>query len=132
MSISMGLVTGDDIFLTDWNASILGPHGVSQLLINYNAQYLETFSQTPHDGKLYELRIFCSPDYPNKPPTVRFVTRINLSSVDQSTGVVQCDLPAISNWNRNMTIESILVNLKNSMASPANRRLSQPPEGSTF
>ena len=25
----MGLVNGDDTFLTEWNASILGPHGVS-------------------------------------------------------------------------------------------------------
>mmetsp|Transcript_28755 Transcript_28755/g.29091 ORF Transcript_28755/g.29091 Transcript_28755/m.29091 type:complete len:144 (+) Transcript_28755:113-544(+) len=114
MSISMGLVNGDDIFLSDWNASILGPPG------------------TPHDGRLYELRIFCSPEYPAVPPTVRFVTRINLSSVDQSNGVVTPDLPAIANWNRNMTIEAILVNLKNSMTSPQNRRLPQPPEGSSF
>lgn len=28
MAISMGLVTSDDIFLTEWNGSILGPHGV--------------------------------------------------------------------------------------------------------
>eukprot|EP01041_Mallomonas_annulata_P009418 gene9418-19553_t len=111
MSISMGLVNGDDIFLTEWNASILGPPG------------------TPHDGRLYELRITCSQDYPNIPPVVRFVTRLNLASVDQNTGVVGTELPAIANWNRNMTIESILVNLKNSMTAPQNRRLPQPPEG---
>lgn len=29
MSVSMGLVNGDDIFLTEWNGSILGPPGVS-------------------------------------------------------------------------------------------------------
>lgn len=29
MSVSMGLVDPDDIFLSEWNASILGPHGVS-------------------------------------------------------------------------------------------------------
>lgn len=28
MSVSYGLVNGDDIFLTEWNASILGPHNV--------------------------------------------------------------------------------------------------------
>jgi ubiquitin-conjugating enzyme E2 variant len=28
MSVSMGLVDPDDIFLTEWNASILGPPGV--------------------------------------------------------------------------------------------------------
>jgi hypothetical protein len=29
MNISFGLVTPDDIFLTDWNGSIFGPPGVS-------------------------------------------------------------------------------------------------------
>ena len=28
MNISMGLVDNDDIFLTEWNGSILGPPGV--------------------------------------------------------------------------------------------------------
>jgi hypothetical protein len=32
MSVSMGLVDPDDIFLSEWNASILGPHGVSEKL----------------------------------------------------------------------------------------------------
>lgn len=31
MSVSMGLVDPDDIFLSEWNASILGPQGVSKL-----------------------------------------------------------------------------------------------------
>lgn len=29
MSVSLGLVDPDDIFLTEWNGSILGPPGVS-------------------------------------------------------------------------------------------------------
>lgn len=29
MSVSMGLVDPDDIFLSEWQASILGPGGVS-------------------------------------------------------------------------------------------------------
>lgn len=31
---SMGLVSGDDTFLTEWNGSILGPHGVSSYLLD--------------------------------------------------------------------------------------------------
>jgi hypothetical protein len=34
MNISFGLVTPDDIFLTDWNGSIFGPPGVSFLQEN--------------------------------------------------------------------------------------------------
>mmetsp|Transcript_7177 Transcript_7177/g.10677 ORF Transcript_7177/g.10677 Transcript_7177/m.10677 type:complete len:139 (+) Transcript_7177:89-505(+) len=114
MSISMGLVDPDDILLTEWNASILGP------------------AMTPFDGQLYELRVTCGPNYPNQPPVVRFVTRINLSCVDQRTGMVTSDLPAISNWHRNMTIEDVLLGIKSTMTSPQNRRLPQPAEGTMF
>ncbi len=115
MSISMGLCNPDDIFLTEWNASILGPPG------------------TPFDGRLYELRVTAGPEYPNKCPDVRFVSRINLTSVDQRTGVVSPkDFPALVQWHRDMTLESVLVQLKNSMNQPQNRRLPQPPEGSRF
>ena len=64
----MGLVNSDDIFLTEWNGSILGPPG------------------TMFDGRLYELRITCGPDYPTVPPKVRFTSRVNMSSVNQQTG----------------------------------------------
>ena len=33
MNISLGLVDPDDIFLTEWNGSILGPPGVSHFLV---------------------------------------------------------------------------------------------------
>jgi ubiquitin-conjugating enzyme E2 variant len=88
--------------------------------------------QTIYDGRLYELRITCGPDYPNVPPKVRFISRINLSSVNQSTGLVEPSLPAIAQWNRNCTIESVLVGIKNAMIQPQNRRLPQSPEGATF
>lgn len=88
--------------------------------------------QTTFDGRLFELRISCGPNYPNVPPQVRFCSRINLASVNQTNGIVQNDLPGLANWTRNSTIESILVSLKQSMSNPANRRLPQPPEGSYF
>ena len=74
----------------------------------------------------------CGPEYPNVPPKVKFISKINLSSVNQSTGVVESSLPALANWNRNGTIESVLVGMKNAMASQQNRRLNQPPEGTNF
>lgn len=63
---------------------------------------------------------------------MRFVSKINLNYVDQTTGLVGKDLPALANWNRNMTIESVLVGIKNSMILPQNRKLPQFPEGSTY
>ena len=114
MSVSMGLVKNDDIFLTEWNASILGPPG------------------SIHDGRLYELRLTAGPNYPNEPPVIRFISKINMSSVDQRTGDVSYNPPAFPAWNRTMTLESALVNIKNAMNSSANRRLPQPPDGSRF
>ena len=131
----MGLVDSNDIFLTEWNGSILGPAGVSKvtkfspftlcLIIN-------TFIQTIFDSRLYELHITCGPDYPAVPPVVRFVSRISLSSVNATNGMVEKSLPALANWNRNCTIESVLVGIRNTMLAPQNRRLAQPPEGTTF
>ncbi|DAZ98622.1 TPA: hypothetical protein N0F65_000817 [Lagenidium giganteum] len=115
MSISYGLEKADDIFLTNWIGTILGPAG------------------TCHDGRLYSLRIHCSDHYPQVPPEVYFTSRINMSCVDQQNGRVDPRrLPALMNWNRNHGIENVLVALRSEMASPANKRLPQPAEGSNF
>ncbi|RHY04129.1 hypothetical protein DYB28_004130 [Aphanomyces astaci] len=70
MSISYGLEQADDIFLTSWIGTILGPAGTS------------------HDGRIYSLKIHCGENYPNAPPEVLFTSRINMSCVDQSNGRV--------------------------------------------
>jgi ubiquitin-conjugating enzyme E2 variant len=46
------------------------------------------FLQTVHEGRIYQLKLFCDTDYPDKPPTVRFQTRINMTCVNQETGLV--------------------------------------------
>ena len=114
MYITMGLSTPDDILLTEWNASILGPPG------------------TTFDGRFYELRVTAGPDYPTRPPEVRFVTKCNLPCVDQTTGQVTREFPGLAQWNPNMEIQSVLVALKNSMSQSANKRLPQPSEGTRF
>lgn len=115
MSISFGLVDSGDTFLTDWNGGILGPAG------------------TQHDGRFYQLRIQCSDSYPEVPPTVKFVSKINMSCVDSRTGaIVAHKLPAMKNWNRNTGIEKVLQSIRLEMCSDKNRRLKQPAEGSTF
>jgi ubiquitin-conjugating enzyme E2 variant len=132
MSVSLGLVQPDDLLLTDWNASILGPPGVSENCLANHFRNFSSESQTPFQDRLYELRIKCGPEYPNRPPEVRFLTRLNLAHVDQRSGVITPDFPALARWTRNSTIESVLVELKNSMMTSANRRLPQPNEDSYF
>jgi ubiquitin-protein ligase len=44
--------------------------------------------QTVHEGRIYQLKLFCDTDYPDKPPTVRFQARVNMTCVNPETGVV--------------------------------------------
>ncbi|KAK3817632.1 MAG: ubiquitin-conjugating enzyme/RWD-like protein, partial [Benniella sp.] len=114
-SCSYGLTDGDDITMSDWNGTIIGP------------------GHTVHENRIYSLKFHCGDSYPDEPPTVSFVSRINLPCVNQSNGRVDATkLACLSNWKRTNGLENILVDLRREMASPNNRKLPQPPEGSVF
>jgi len=40
---------------------------------------------------MYQLRIECGADYPDKPPNVWFLTRVNMKSVESNGRVSGCD-----------------------------------------
>lgn len=44
--------------------------------------------QSVHGGCIYQLKLFCDKDYPEKPPSVRFHSKINMTCVNHDTGVV--------------------------------------------
>jgi len=114
-TVSYGMDDGDDIMMSNWTGTIIGP------------------SSTTHDGRIYCAKLFCSEQYPDKPPTIRFVSRVNMGCVNQQNGQVDPrHFPLLNNWNRNYTIETILTELRRDMASPQNRKLPQAAEGSTF
>ncbi|RZR91378.1 hypothetical protein BHM03_00019482 [Ensete ventricosum] len=110
-TVSYGMDDADDIYMRSWTGTIIGPHN------------------TVHEGRIYQLKLFCDEDYPDKPPTVRFQTRINMTCINQETGVVAPGLfPMLANWRREYTMEDILTSLKKEMLAPQNRKLNQPPE----
>ncbi|KAI3659166.1 hypothetical protein MP638_006948 [Amoeboaphelidium occidentale] len=114
-TISYGLSDGEDMSMTNWHGTIIGPpHSV-------------------HENRIYALKLHCGEKYPDLPPQVSFVSKINLPCVDQKTGkVLDSKLSVLSQWKRNFTMETVLAELRKEMGSSSNRKLAQPPEGSTY
>ncbi|XP_051144827.1 ubiquitin-conjugating enzyme E2 variant 1A-like [Andrographis paniculata] len=111
-TVSYGMDDADDVYMQSWTGTILGP------------------PNTVHEGRIYQLKIFCGKDYPDNPPTVRFQSQINMTCINRETGAVQPNLfPMLADWQREYTMEDILMQLKKEMMSPQNRKLAQPPEG---
>ncbi|KAF2657533.1 UBC-like protein [Lophiostoma macrostomum CBS 122681] len=112
---SYGLSNNDDLLMSDWNGTILGPpHSV-------------------HENRIYGLKIHCGPSYPDVPPEISFTSKINLPCVDPRNGKVDpTKLPCLVQWKREFTMETILIELRRYMALPQHKKLPQQPEGSTY
>ncbi|KAG2221351.1 hypothetical protein INT45_012397, partial [Circinella minor] len=104
----------DDLLMHNWHATILGPpHSV-------------------HENRIYSLKIYCGESYPDAPPTVQFVSRINLPSVNPQNGKVESSrLPCLAQWRRTYSLETVLTELRREMAT-IGRKLPQPAEGTSF
>ncbi|KAI1278291.1 ubiquitin-conjugating enzyme/RWD-like protein [Xylaria sp. FL0933] len=112
---SYGLDNPEDLLMSDWNGTILGPpHSV-------------------HENRIYSVKMHCGAQYPDLPPTIRFISQVNLPCVNPRNGVVDPkQLPCLANWKRENTMETILIELRRYMASSQCKKLPQPPEGSVF
>lgn len=102
-TISWGLESDDDMTLTHWTGMIIGPPRVrsfvhqSQHTHNAYTQHsidlffffaILTCFQTPYENRIYSLKIECNESYPDEPPTLRFLSKININCINQSNGVV--------------------------------------------
>lgn len=55
----------------------------------------------------------CGNNYPDEPPTIQFVSQVNLPCVNPRNGVVDPkQLPCLANWQRNNTLETALIELR--------------------
>ncbi|XP_020581343.1 ubiquitin-conjugating enzyme E2 variant 1C-like [Phalaenopsis equestris] len=114
-TVSYGMEDADDIYMRSWTGTIIGP------------------LNSVHEGRIYQLKLFCDKDYPIKPPTVRFHSRINMTCVNPHTGVVEpTKFSTLGNWHVESTMEHILTQLKKEMGASYNRKLVQPPEATFF
>lgn len=59
------------------------------------------------------MKITCGPSYPDAPPSVQFISRLNLPFVSQADGKVDAGmLPVLSSWRRESSIETVLVEIR--------------------
>mmetsp|Transcript_8155 Transcript_8155/g.20982 ORF Transcript_8155/g.20982 Transcript_8155/m.20982 type:complete len:163 (-) Transcript_8155:381-869(-) len=87
---------GDNLY--EWVSTILGPKG------------------SPYQGGVFFLDITFPPDYPFKPPKVRFRTRIYHCNVN-SAGAICLDVLK-ENWSPALTISKVLLSICSLLTDP--------------
>lgn len=117
-TVSWGLENDDDMDLINWTGMILGP------------------MRTVFENRMYNLKIECGNvkgnNYPDDPPNVTFLTRINMTGVDRNGVVDKKAYPVLNRWQRSNNIKTVLTELRKMMTLKENIKLPQPPENSVY
>ncbi|KAK9795852.1 hypothetical protein WJX73_005169 [Symbiochloris irregularis] len=113
-TVSYGMEDGEDMMMRNWSGTIIGP------------------PNTVHDQRIYNVKIICGQDYPDRPPRVRFYTKINMACVLSDGSIDQRQFKTLATWTRAQSMETVLSDLRREMAAPHNRKLPQPPEGTHY
>mmetsp|Transcript_82128 Transcript_82128/g.145075 ORF Transcript_82128/g.145075 Transcript_82128/m.145075 type:complete len:138 (-) Transcript_82128:192-605(-) len=111
---SIGLESYDDITLSHWTASIIGPVG------------------TVFEGRIFPIKLYCNANYPKVPPEVKFLVKVNMSCVGPDGRVDPRKIPVLDRWNPNTTLMKLMIDIRNEMTSAVNRKSAQPPDGTPY
>ena len=72
---------------------------------------------TPYEGGHYEVDIHITPEYPFKPPQMKFITKIWHPNVSSQTGAICLDTLG-TQWSPVLTVKSALISLQSLLSSP--------------
>ena len=72
---------------------------------------------TPYEGGHYEVDIHITPEYPFKPPQMKFITKIWHPNVSSQTGAICLDTLG-TQWSPVLTLKSALISLQSLLSSP--------------
>lgn len=86
-----------DIF--KWKATIFGPE------------------DTPYHGGVFNLSILFPPDYPFKPPKIKFITKILHPNIN-SNGNICLDILQGRQWSPALTISKVLLSISSLLSDP--------------
>ena len=78
---------------------------------------------SPYDGGTYALDIKIPPEYPFKPPEVKFNTRVWHPNVSSVTGAICLDILR-TNWAAAMTLRTVMISIQALLGSPVRHRFS--------
>ena len=93
---SAGPVTVSDLF--HWEATIMGP------------------MDTPYQGGIFSLAIQFSPDYPFKPPLVRFTTKIFHPNINANGDI--CLDTLYDKWSPALSVSKLLMGICSLLTDP--------------
>lgn len=91
-----GPVDEKNIYL--WNGTIIGPEG------------------SPYEGGLFKLEIKFPLDYPFKPPTVTFITKVFHPNINASGGICLDILK--TEWSPSLTVGKVLLSISSLLTDP--------------
>lgn len=87
---------GDDLY--HWSATILGPEG------------------SPYEGGVFFLTVHIPVDYPFKPPTLKFTTKVYHPNINAQGAICVDVLKAM--WSPALTISKLLISIRSLLSDP--------------